>query len=131
MAKNIVGIWKMVRTESTGADGRLMPAPYGGAGGLGIITFTADGRMACVLCDSRTDLPADAPREYNSYCGAYVFDGKQLSTKVDACSLPTWFGTDQVRDVSYEGDLMVLRPPLRAYAAQAEQRVLYWRKMSD
>ena len=54
MAKNIVGIWKMVRTESTGADGRPMPAPYGGAGGLGIITFTADGRMACVLCDSRT-----------------------------------------------------------------------------
>jgi hypothetical protein len=39
-------------------------------------------------------------------------------------------GTDQVRDVSFEGELMVLRPPLRTYLRQPEQRVLYWQKVS-
>jgi hypothetical protein len=131
MQASLVGIWKLMHTESIGADGSTMAPPYGGEHGLGLLTFTANGRMACVLCDSRAEMPADTRREYNSYCGAYVFDGQQLCTTVDACSIPHWLGTDQVRAVSYEGDLLVLRPPQRAYASQPEQRVLYWRKMSD
>ena len=34
--------------------------------------------------------------------------------------------------VSHEGVLMVLRPPVRAYANRpAEQRVLYWDRISE
>lgn len=127
--QELIGTWELVRATSTAADGAAMPAPYGGDAALGLVTFRADGRMGCVLCDSRAELPADKPREYNSYCGAYKYDGKQLTTQVDASSNPNWFETDQVRDVAFEGDLLVLRPPLRPYAAQAEQRVLYWKKV--
>ena len=125
----ITGTWSLVKATSTDANGDAMPAPYGGETALGLVTFRADGRMGCVLCDSRTELPAGQAREYNSYCGSYRFDGKQLTTWVDASSNPNWFKTDQIRDVAVEGDLLVLRPPLRPYAAQAEQRVLYWKKV--
>jgi len=41
-------------------------------------------------------------------------------------------GTEQVREVGQEGELMVLRPPLRAYLGRPpEQRILYWEKISD
>ncbi len=84
------------------------------------------------LCDARASLPDGVAREYSSYCGNYTFDGKTLVTRVDAASDPARMGTDQVRDVATEGNLMVLRPPLRSYdGAPEEQRVLWWEKISD
>ena len=63
---------------------------------------------------------------------AFDGDGKQLITRVDCCSNPAYMGTDQVRDVSQQNDLLVLRPPVRAYADRPlEQRVLYWERISD
>src|SRR3546814_8562170 len=79
---------------------------------MGIVTFTADGRMMAVLCDGRAELPADWPgREYNSYCGNYRFDGETLVTTVDAASDPSRFAP-QIRRVSFDGERMVLRPPV-------------------
>jgi hypothetical protein len=41
-------------------------------------------------------------------------------------------GTEQVRDVGHEGELMVLRPPVRAYVGRPpELRILYWKRISD
>ena len=98
---------------------------------MGRVTLNADGRMIAVLCDGRATLPEGEHREYTSYCGNYTFDGKQLVTRVDACSDPARFGTDQVRDVSFEGDLMVLRPPVRVIDGVAQQRVLHWERIAE
>jgi len=127
---SITGTWQLIRTSSSNAQGEPMPAPYGGEDAMALVSFNDKGRMICVLYDSREEIPAGAKREYNSYCGAYSFDGKRLVTAVDASSNQAWFGTDQVRDASFEGDVLVLRPPLRAYAREPEQRVLYWRKIA-
>ena len=126
----IIGTWALVRATATTADGRALPAPYGGEKGMGRVTLNADGRMMAVLCDGRPSMPGAAKREYTSYCGNYTFDGKRLITRVDACSDPARMGTDQVRDVHFEGKLMVLRPPLRAYAQEPEQRTLWWEKIA-
>lgn len=126
----IIGTWRLVRATAAGADGSPMPPPFGGEKAMGRVTFNGDGRMMAVLCDGRRTVPDSEKREYSSYCGTYAYDGKQLVTRVDAASDPARMGTDQVRDVSFEGDLMVLRPPLRAYLRQAEQRMLYWEKIS-
>lgn len=127
---SLVGTWQLIRTSSVTAEGTEMPAPYGGENSMGLVSLSDDGRMIAVLCDSSKELPAGKTREFVSYCGAYTFDGKQLNTQVDASSRPEWFGSEQVRDVAFEGDTLVLRPPLRAYAGPAEQRVLYWQKIS-
>ena len=98
---------------------------------MGRVTFNAEGRMMAVLCDGRPSLPDGSAREYNSYCGNYAFDGKQLTTKVDAAAAATRLGSDQVRDVRFEGGLMVLRPPQRPYGDRVEQRELWWEKIAD
>ncbi len=128
---SIVGTWRLVRDETFDADGKPQPAAYGGAP-VGRVMLTSDGRMMAMTGDARKMVPADEIREYNTYAGNYTFDGKQLITRVDSCSNPAYMGTEQVRDVDHDGELMVLRPPVRPYADRSpERRVLYWEKISD
>ena len=129
--KSLVGTWRLVRASSVDADGRPLPPPYGGDKGMGRVTFNADGRMMAVLCDGRATLPPDVAREYNSYCGNYTFDGRRLVTRVDAAANLANTGGDQVRDVRFEGSLMVLRPPLRTIGAKSVQRELWWERIAE
>jgi hypothetical protein len=127
---SVVGTWRLVRAVSRDADGKELPAPYGGHPS-GRVVLGADGRMMAVTCDARREIPGGGKREYSSYCGNYIFDGEQLITRVDAVSDPSRLGSDQVRDVRFEDGLMVLRPPARAYGGSVEQRELYWEKIAD
>lgn len=127
----IIGTWQLVRTSSRSSDGKDLPPPFGGEKAMGRVVLTREGRMMSVVVDGRTELPDGATREYSSYCGSYTFDGKQLITRVDAASDPARMGTDQVRDVRFENDQMVLRPPPRPYGTGEECREIHWRKISD
>jgi Lipocalin-like domain len=127
----IVGTWRLVRAEAFDAEGNPQSAPYGGVP-VGRVMFTSSGRMMAMTGDGRQTVPAGQVREYNTYAGSYTFDGKRLVTSVDSCSNPAYMGTEQVREVGYEGGLMVLRPPVRAYVGRPpEQRVLYWEWISE
>jgi hypothetical protein len=125
--KTIVGTWRLVKAEAHDAAGKSLPTPYGGKG-MGRLTLSGEGRMASVVVDARPELPSGMKRDYSSYCGNYTFDGTRLITRVDAASDPVRLGGDQVREVSFDGDFMVLRPPPRA---GGEYRVLTWEKISD
>ena len=126
---DIVGTWALVHATSVDSSGKELPAPYGPKK-MGRATFNADGRMMAVLVDGRPDLPDGTKRDYASYCGNYRFDGKVLTTRVDAASDPARQGTDQVRDVRFEGDRMVLRPPPQKQGDVTHHRELYWEKIS-
>ena len=128
---DIIGTWRLVHAVAVDEDGNALPAPYSGEKAMGRVIFNGDGRMMAVLCDGRTDIPAGEPREYTSYCGNYRFDGKQLVTRVDAASDADRMGTDQVRDVHFDGELMVLRPPVKAYGTKVQQRELTWEKIAN
>ena len=52
-------------------------------------------------------------------------------TRVDASSDPARIGSDQVRDVSFEGDTMILRPPPRPTQAGEEYREISWVRLSS
>lgn len=127
----IVGTWRLVATEAQDPDGSPLPARYApyGPKPMGIVTFTADGRMMAVLCDGRPELPVGSAREYNSYCGNYSFDGTTLVTKVDGASSPSRLA-DQVRRVSFDGERVVLRPPVDEVDGVARQRVLVWERIA-
>lgn len=127
---SIVGTWRLVRAVARDTAGKELPAPYGGQP-MGRVVLGADGRMAAVVCDGRRELPPGEVRDYSSYCGNYTFDGARLVTRVDAASDSSRIGSDQVREVRFEGSLMVLRPPPRAYAGGMAQRELYWEKIAD
>ncbi|MEQ8398415.1 lipocalin-like domain-containing protein [Thalassobaculum sp.] len=127
---DIVGTWRLVETTAHDPDGNAMPQPYGPSP-MGVVTFNAEGRMMAVLCDGRTAMPDEqSAREYASYCGNYTFDGTRLITKADAASHPSRMAIDQVRQVSFEGERMVLRPPIDQVGGVARQRVLTWEKIS-
>ena len=127
---SIVGTWRLVAATARDKDGRRLPEPYGGKG-MGRVAFTPDGRMMAVTCDARREMPAGVERAYSSYCGNYTFDGERLVTRVDAASDPSRIGSDQVREVSFEGDdRMILRPPPRPSAAGEEHREIAWQRLS-
>jgi len=126
---SIVGTWKLVAAVARDVAGSPLPAPYGGKG-IGRVTFTADGRMMSVVCDSRPELPAGTRREYSSYCGNYTFDGARLVTRVDAASDPSRIGSDQVRGVRFEGERVVLLPPPRRQGATEEFREITWERIA-
>src|SRR5712692_8833185 len=113
---SIIGTWRLVAAAAKDANARPLPPPYGGKG-MGRVAFTAEGRMMAVTCDGRPELPQGTERAYNSYCGNYTFDGSRLVTRVDAASDPARIGSDQVRKVSFDGELMILRPPPRQTGA--------------
>ena len=125
--RDVIGTWRLVRVSATNEDGSPTAAPpYGGETAQGRLTLGADGRMMAVLCDGTVMMGDGRTREYLSYCGNFTYDGRQLITKVDAASDPARLNTEQVRDVSFEDDLMLLRPPLSAYRGNLEHRVLVW-----
>ena len=126
---NVVGVWKLTATSATDADGKKVGVPYGPRG-MGLVSLTSDGRMMAVLCDGRPTLPAGAKREYSSYCGNYMFDGSTLTTIVDANSDPARFTAPQVRKVRFEGDRMILVPPVAEVNGVKLTRELTWERIS-
>jgi len=126
---SIIGTWRLAAAAAKDANGRPLPAPYGGKG-MGRVAFTAEGRMMAVTCDGRPELPAGTERAYSSYCGNYKFDGSRLVTRVDAASDRSRIGSDQVREVSFDGELMILRPPPRQSGAGEEYREITWRRIA-
>jgi hypothetical protein len=60
MERNIVGVWRLASTRATDADGKPAGVPFGPRG-MGLVTFTSDGRMMSVLVDGRASLPEGTP----------------------------------------------------------------------
>src|SRR5437667_8788980 len=126
---SIIGTWRLVGAAAQDSSGRPLPPPYSGHG-MGRVTFTTDGRMMSVVCDGRKAMPPGMQRDYSSYCGNYTLDGARLITRVDAASDPARIGTDQVREVSFDGDRMVLRPPPRQTEVGEEYREISWLRIA-
>jgi hypothetical protein len=127
--QSIVGTWKLVSAVARDRNGNTLPDPYGGKA-MGRVMFNAEGRMMAVTCDGRRDLPPGAKREYSSYIGTYRFDGSRLVTRVDGASDPSRVGTDQVRGVRFDGQLMVLSPPPRQTDSGEKFRELTWERIA-
>ena len=126
--QSLVGTWALLRGT---CDGTPRPEPYGPKG-MGRVSFSPDGHMVAVVCDCRVDMPAGIEREYNSYCGTYTFDGKRLTTKVFANSDPRRLSADQIRDIRFEGEFLVMRPPPTEEPGRiGDQREISWAKIAE
>ena len=126
---NVVGVWRLAGGTMTDPAGKSVGVPYGPRG-MGLVTLTADGRMMAVLVDGRARLPDGARREYSSYCGNYTFDGTTLVTTVDAASDPARIGSQQVRQVRFKDERMILVPPERDMDVVKIHRELAWERIS-
>jgi hypothetical protein len=129
VAPNVVGTWRLVGGSTTDSGGRQLGMPFGPRA-MGLVTLTSDGRMMAVLIDGRVSLPDGARREYSSYCGNFTFDGSTLITTVDASVDPGRVGGQQVRQVRFDGDRMILVPPDRDDGGTTIHRELVWERIS-
>ena len=57
-------------------------------------------------------------------------DGTTLTTRVDASSDPGRIGGDQVRNVRFENNGMVLAPPRRLFASVMQHQELFWERIA-
>ena len=126
---SVVGVWRLVSTRAIDPEGRQVGTPFGPRG-MGLVTLTSDGRMMAVLVDGRATLPEGTPRQYSSYCGNYTFDGRTLTTIVDANCDPERFTAPQVRKVRFEGERMVLTPPPADVNGVKVIRELTWERIT-
>jgi hypothetical protein len=130
IVRSIVGTWRLAMTRAHDDAGEPMHAPYGPIP-MGVVMFSADGRVVAVLCDARPHLPAEEEeREYSSYCGNYTFDGTTLVTRVDAASDRNRLGGDQVRRVRFDGDRLVLMPPPRPWRGVMQHREMFFERIA-
>ena len=124
----LVGVWRLVAENACGAAGEPQPNLYGPMG-MGLLAFTANGRMMAALSDGRPGR-IDGRRAFVSYCGDYTFDGARLVTRVDGASDPLFLSEPQVRDARLEGDRLALRPPVGFRGASDLVRELVWERIS-
>lgn len=127
---DLVGTWRLLEVRAQDANGEPMPPSYGPVP-IGMVMFHPGGRMVCALCDGRVALPVDsAAREYVSYGGAYTYDGKTLVTRVDITSDARRMGGDEVRQVRFDGERLVLTPPPREWYGKTQSRELIWERLA-
>ena len=125
----LTGSWRLVATRAWDDDDKALPTPYGPMP-RGLVSFEDNQRMMCVLADGQEQLPASAgdtaSREYVSYMGHYTFADNILSTRVDGSSDASRIGSDQIREVRFDGERLFLKPPARPKYGVNEHRELEW-----
>jgi hypothetical protein len=139
-ASELVGGWLLERWDYT-IDGESRGYPMG-EDAVGQILYTSDGRMAAILSmASRPLLTGDqfhkAPSEerevaaltYVSYGGTYEVEGDVVTHHVEFALFPNWVGTDLVRRISYDADLLVLTgEPETSSTGKTVVNRLFWRR---
>ena len=126
MKDRMIGIWKLLEVRCTDPEGRPIASEFGPAP-IGTVQFGED-RMMAALGDSRPPAEGET-RFWVAYTGVWRFDGTVLSTVVDAAHPANRIGTDQVRQVSFEGANVVLRPPPRVVKGVMNHLALVWEKV--
>ena len=114
-AKDLVGTWTLVSTDTVRSDGSRIPT-FGDTP-KGLIVFTSDGHF--IYLYSRGDLPKfvsnnriTGTAEENKAVvqgsiatfGTYSVAGTDLLIKVEHSTFPNWIGADQKRTIAVTGD---------------------------
>jgi hypothetical protein len=114
-AKDLVGTWTLVSTDTVRPDGGRIPT-FGDTPN-GLVDFTSDGHF--IYLYSRGDLPkfvsnnrtTGTPEENKAVVqgsiatfGTYSVAGTDLVIKVEHSTFPNWIDADQKRTIAVTGD---------------------------
>jgi hypothetical protein len=116
LRRKIAGTWKLVSVayEDTAGGART---PVYGAHPKGIQIATPQGRwLALMTAEGRSvpnsdDQRAQALKTMIAYTGRYRVEDGKVITKVEAAWNEAWVGTEQIRDVRFDGDRLFLQSP--------------------
>jgi hypothetical protein len=140
--ERLVGTYRLLDWVFTLDD--LLPRRPFGDDAIGLLTYTADGRMwATLMKKDRPDLGtatlaaapeaarAEAAAGYLSYAGTYEVDGNDVVHRVEVSLLPDWVGDYQRRHYAFEGDELVLTTPVTITSeGKRAKNTLRWRRIT-
>lgn len=120
------GLWRLVSYYDLDEDGNTSEGPLG-PHPRGLLFYGADGYLSVNIMR-----PNAAPGQtaYLGYAGAWRQSGSDLVHRIEVCSDPTWADTDQVRRMSFYGDLLTL-VGTATVDGRPQQRLLSWRRATD
>jgi Lipocalin-like domain len=120
--KAIVGTWQLVSFHGRNANGDLRSAL--GENAQGLLVYTPDGYMIAILSaagrppfrssDFRGGTPEEALQAVNSYIsysGRYEINGDTITHHVEMSLYPNWTGQDQIRNLRFEENKLILSTP--------------------
>jgi hypothetical protein len=138
--ESIVGTWKLLSYWNVSSSGERS-APYG-EHPTGFITYTRDGHMSAIIsADGRkpmstldrfsagTEERVAAFSTFLAYAGTYTFTGDKVVHHVQAAWLQSWVGTDVVRQVTMQGDKVILRTEPREFRGMSQVGELTWQRV--
>jgi hypothetical protein len=139
---SLVGTWRLQSCRATTADG-LIVHPLG-KNVQGRLIYEPEGRMAVQLMNPdrpafRVDDPFVAPDEevraaflgYGAYYGSYSVqpDEHTVTHHLEAALIPSWVGSDQVRDFELSGDRLTLSTPAITIDGAETAVTLVWERL--
>lgn len=137
---DLSGRWELVTFAQNYDDGRQV-LPMGNAP-QGIIQYTSDGFMSCMICrPNRSHFStggqwnasdAEKAEAYNSmmsYAGRYELQGDTVTHYVDLSLFPNWIGGQQKRSFSLnEQGQLSLTARLEENTSEARTALLLWKR---
>jgi len=137
MTHRLIGNWTLVSYDAITPDGSRS-LPYGHA--VGRLSYDEHGHMAgqvmrpgrarVSLGEGNAQQVRAAYTGYIAYFGRYEVnaDGDTVTHTVDGSLNPAWVGGRQVRQMRFDGDLLVLQAEVQK-GTQTIKHVLTWRKL--
>ncbi len=137
---SLVGTWQLQSWTNTSHEGEITH-PFG-EDVIGYLTYTDTGHMSVHIShNNRPNFDSydllggtaaekiSAAETYFTYCGTYVYDGKQVTHHVESSLFPNWNGTDQTRLVELHAETLILssRPMLLRGKIQIPE--LTWKRL--
>ncbi len=137
---DLIGTWHLARWDYT-VDGEFKGFPMG-EDAAGQIVYAPDGHMSAILKRGdrrRFDATAfhkgteeerlTAASTYVNYAGSWELADEVVTHHVQFCLFPNWVGTDLVREVTWEGDQLVLTTvPETTETGKTVVNRLFWRR---
>jgi hypothetical protein len=136
----LVGTWYLICYTIMNDEGTQIAEPFG-PNPRGLLIYTENGFMSGQLMSAsrpqwRSDLPRKASTEekalafdtYLSYCGTYEQHGDRVIHHVMTSLIPNWVGTDQIRLMQLDGNLLTLSVPPVPDKGKTRTVQLTWRR---
>jgi hypothetical protein len=139
---SLVGTWKLISATDTKENGDVKDSF--GRNPTGFITYTADGRVMCIVTfDGRKLLSvpdyisappqerAEAFATMFAYAGRYTFTGDKVIHHVEVAWMENYVKTDQVRYiVRFQSNRMTIRtPPFLKGGVKLANQELVWERV--
>ncbi|MFI6704133.1 lipocalin-like domain-containing protein [Streptomyces sp. NPDC050509] len=130
--RDLAGVWRLVSFHDIDGEGATREGPLG-PDPAGLLFYAADGfvsvhMMRTVEHRETGDGPAERPTPgYMSYAGTWRRFGDQVVHTLTVAPNPEWIGTDQIRDLTLDGDRLTLYGD--ALVGRPQRRVLEWHRV--